>query len=241
MTRLLMTMRNDVTVQFRNNLYYIGIFVAVLIAVLLSRLVTGDALGSSVPNLMLALLGGSTMLYVAGMILFEKDEGTINALIVTPLNTSEYLGSKIITLTALATIEAMVSIIGAILILSNAGEVILPNFPILLLGIIALGAQYTLFGIILIVRYESITDFLVPVIAISLVLLLPGLYFSGIITSPVLLIIPSAAPTMIIQGAFTELSVAEWAYALGYTVALMGLMIVWAHRAFHTHIIMKVG
>ena len=106
MTRLLSAMKIDVRVQIRTKLYAIGIGAGILVAVALSQLAGPDQLFSVVPTLMLLVVGGSTLLYVAGLILFEKDEGTLKAIIVSPLRTSEYLWSKIITLTALATLEA---------------------------------------------------------------------------------------------------------------------------------------
>jgi fluoroquinolone transport system permease protein len=241
MTRLISAMKTDVTVQIRNNLYGIGIGVAVLIAGLLSQLANPAELAVTIPVTMLLVVGGSTLLYVAGLIIFEKDEGTLNALIVSPLRTSEYLWSKIITLTTLATLEAVVMVGGAMLIMSRSSALTMPNIPILLLGIVAMGVLYTLTGIILIVRYQQITDFLVPVLVIALVLQAPFVHFMGIIEHPAFLIIPTSAPTMLIQGAFVQLTMWEWVYALTYTAALIIGLTIWAYRAFNTHIIMKVG
>ena len=70
MTRLFSAIKTDVTVQVRNKLYAIGIGVAVLVAVMLAWLAEADQLPSVVPALMLLVIGGTTLLYVAGMILF---------------------------------------------------------------------------------------------------------------------------------------------------------------------------
>ncbi len=141
MNRLLSAMKTDVTVQLRNNLYSIGIGVGILVAVALSQLARPDQLFLAVPTLMLLVIGGTTLLYVAGMILFEKDEGTLNMVIVSPLRTWEYLASKIITLTALATLESAIMVGGAMLIMSWSAEISVPNLPILLIGIIAIGSK----------------------------------------------------------------------------------------------------
>ena len=239
MTRLLSAMKTDVTVQVRNNLYAIGIGVGGLIAVMLSQLSSPDQLFLAVPTLMLLVVGGTTLLYVAGMILFEKEEGTLNAVIVSPLRTSEYLCSKILTLTALATLESLIMIGGAMLIMSWSAEIIWPNIPILLIGIITIGVIYTLIGIVLIVRYDKITDFLMPMAAMATVLQLPFLYFLGIVEHPAFLIIPTSAPTVLMQGAYIQLAAWEWLYAIGYTALLIIALAIWASRAFHTHIIVN--
>ena len=240
MTRLLSAMKTDVTVQLRNKLYAIGIGVAVLVAVMFAWLAGADQLPSVVPALMLLVIGGTTLLYVAGMIVFERDEGTLHAVIVSPLRTSEYLWSKIITLTALATLESITMIGGAMLIMSRSEAVRLPNVPVLLLGILAIGVMYTLIGIVLIVRYDKIADFLIPMTAVFSVLEIPFVHFWGVIEHPAFLIIPTSAPTMLMQGAFISLAAWEWLYAIGYTAAWIVGLTIWAYRAFNTHIIMKL-
>ena len=138
---------------------------------------------------MLLVIGGTTLFYVAALILFERDEGTLKAIIVSPLRTSEYLWSKIITLAALATLESVTMIGGAMLIMSRTDEITLPNIPLMLIGIIAIGVMYTLIGIILIVRYDKITDVLIPMSGVAAILQLPFVYFLGWIEHPVLLVI----------------------------------------------------
>jgi len=240
MSRLLSAMRTDVTVQVRNSLYAIGLGTGVIVAVALSQLASPPQLSGVVPALMLLVVGGSTLLYVSGMIIFEKDEGTLNAVIVSPLRTSEYLWSKILTLTGLATLESLVMIGGAMLIMRRAGPLPLPNIPLLLAGIVASGVIYTLIGIVLIVRFDSITDFLVPMAAIATVLQLPFVYFLGWMSHPALLAIPTSAPTLLMQAAYIPLAAWEWLYAIGYTTLLILGLSWWAYRAFQTHIIMKV-
>jgi len=178
MSRLISAVKTDVTVQLRNNLYTIGILVGIIIALATSQLTGPQNLYLVVPGLMLMVAGGSTLLYVSGMIIFEKDEGTLNATIVSPLKTSEYLLSKVITLTALSALESFVMIGGAMFIMNFSDKVTLPNIPLLFIGILAIGVIYTLIGIILIVRFESITEFLIPMTLIAGLLQLPILYFS---------------------------------------------------------------
>lgn len=241
MMRLRSAMQTDVTVQLRNKLYTIGIVVGLLTAVALGQLVTPDYLPLWVPSLMLVVVGGSTLLYVSGMIIFEKDEGTLNAIIVSPLRISEYLWAKIITLTALATLESIVMIGGAMLILSWHYNLLWPNIPLLLVGIIAIGIIYTLIGIILVVRFESITDFLLPMAALAVPLQIPVLYFLGLVEHPIFLLVPTSAPTILMYGAYTSLENWQWLYGLGYTAFWISGLSIWAYRAFQTHIIAKVG
>jgi fluoroquinolone transport system permease protein len=241
MSRLLAAMKTDMTVQVRNKLYTIGISVGVLIAGMLAWLAEPDQLGFVAPATLLLVVGGSTLLYVAAMILFEKTEGTLDAVVVSPLRTSEYLGSKVATLTLLASVESAVMIGGGMLLMRLGGEVPLPNLPILAAGTALLCIVYTLVGIVSVVRYDSITEFLVPMAAIASVLQLGFLYFLGVVEHWSLLVVPTSAPAMIIYGASAELTVGQWVYAIGYTVVSIGVLAFWARRAFHRHITLKRG
>ncbi len=241
MTRLLSAMKLDVKVQVRNNLYAIGIGVGVLVAILLSQLVTAEQLPAVIPTVMMLVIGGSTLLYVSGMIIFEKDEGTINAAFISPLRPSEYLASKTITLTTLATIESAVMIGGTTFLISLGQDITLPNILLLLAGVVLIGVMYTLIGIGLVVRYDKITEFLIPMSLIAVVLQLAFLYFVGFVDSPILLAIPVSAPTMIMVGAYQDLTMVEWLYAIIYTGVLLVGLSIWAFRAFEKHIIMQVG
>lgn len=241
MSRLLSAMKLDFTIQVRNSLYTIGISVGLLIAVAIWRLADPGQMWAIVPTLMLLVVGASTLLYVAGMILFERDEGTLAATIVSPLTTEQYLGAKLITLTALATLEALVMVGGGMALMSLSKPLDLPNLPLLLLGVIAIGLFYTLVGIILVVRFDKITDFLVPMAGIAVILQIPFLYFLGWIQLPALLLIPTSAPAMLMRGAYIPLAAWEWVYAIGYTGLMLILCSFWARRAFRTHVISRAG
>ena len=241
MNRLLTAIKTDVTVQIRTNLYTIGIGVGVVVAVALSQLAPPDQLFTVIPTLMLLVIGGSTLLYVAGMILFEKDEGTLNAVIVSPMRATEYLWSKILTLSGLATLESIIMIGGTMLIMSLSETMTWPNLFLLLTGIIFIGVIYTLIGIIMIVRFDKITDFLIPMSGVAVVLQLPFLYFLGWVEQDILLVIPTSAPTVLMQAAYGPLTTGEWVYGVGYTTTLVTILSIWAYRAFQTHIVAKGG
>jgi fluoroquinolone transport system permease protein len=242
MRRFLFALTTDVRVQLRNNLYTIGIMVALICALLMAKVFQPEQLVYGVPTMLLLVAGGTTLLYVAGMILFEKDEGTLAALVVSPLKPTEYLWSKIVSLTLLMTIESLVMMGGAMALMKFSGaEVALSQLALALPGVVLLGIFHTLVGIVMIVRYDTITSFLVPMIFVAVFLQLPALYFLGIFESPLLLLIPTGAPTMIVRAGFTGLEAWEWGYGLAYTaVAIAGLSF-WAQGAFEKHIIKRIG
>lgn len=235
MSRFSASVRTDFQVQVRNNLYAIGIIVSAILAVAMAYLVRPDQMPIVAVAALILIAGGSTLLYVGAMIIFEKDEGTVRALTVSPVRSWEYLGAKVATLTLIATLETAIIVGGAMLILGAAAS--FPNVLLLILATWAMGALYTLIGVVLVVRFRSITDFLVPLSLIATVLQLPFFYFLGIFSHPALLAIPTAAPAMILWGAYYPLAPWEWAYALGYTTLLLAGLSFWANASFKRYIV----
>ena len=241
MSRLLTAIKTDIIVQYRTKLYAVGIVVALIVGVALSQLARPAHLPAAVPTLLLLVIGGSTLLYVAAMIVFERDEGTMQATIVSPLRVSEYLWSKIVSLTLLATVESAVIVGVAMGVMEISDTVPLPNLALLLTGAVSIGVMYTLVGIVLIVRYRSITDFLVPMTGVVILLQMPFIHFLGVVEHSLFLVAPTSAPTVLMQSAYRPLSGWEWAYAIGYTALWIGLLAVWADRAFRRHIVTQAG
>ncbi len=236
MTRLLAAVRTDVSLQARNQLYPISIGISLLLAAALAWLSTPDALVRTVPMGVLFIVGGSTLMYVVAMILLEKDDGTLDAIIVSPLRPVEYLAAKVATLTGLATLEGLLITLGTVVWLGRGGTWVWPSAAMLLLGLIGLGVMHTLIGIILVVRHQRIMEALLPMGGIATILQIPAFYFVGALPHPVALVIPSAAPCMLIRGAFTSLQPWEWAYGIGYTLLSIGVLALWTQRAFIRHI-----
>lgn len=235
------TIRKDVKVQVRNKLYAISIGLACVFAIIFSILLKPEQIITVIPAAMLLLVGGTTLVFVGGLILSEKEEGILHAIIVSPLSAKAYLGSKIMTLTFLASIEVMIMVGIPIIYLSIIKGTRLPNLFILIVGIIVINLLYTILGIALTVRFNKITDYMIPVVMLMIILQIPIVHFWQIFEHPLFLIIPTSAPIMFIQGAFISLTFWEWLYAIVY----MGLMLIgltkWALKAYDKHIIMKVG
>jgi fluoroquinolone transport system permease protein len=238
MNRVLAATRTDVALQARNQLYGISILFAAVMVGALIWLSSSTSLHRTVPMAVLFVVGGSTLLYIVAMVLLERDDGTLEAVSVSPLRPAEYLAAKVASLTALAVFEGVVLTGGTIVWLDptvlGGGTV-----PLLLVGLVALGAMHTFIGVIIVVRYSRIMEALMPMGLVALVLQVPALYFVGALPSKVALLIPSAAPAMFLRGAFVPLATWEWAYAIVGTAITLATAAVWAHRAFILHIIHK--
>lgn len=238
MKRLMNEIKTGMVVQFRNGLYHVGIGVGVLVAIAVSQLINANILSLTMVGIMLLIIGGSTLLYVAAILMFERDEDTISATIVSPLTTTEYIIAKATSLTILATLESFVSFGGALVIMYFQGvEFEFPNFLILTISLFAICIIFVLMGIILAVRYKSITDFIMPMAAVIIFLQIPIFYFVGFSSSWLLLLFPVSPPTMMMLGAFGEMQNWQYIYSIGYSVICIIGLFYWAKAAFAKHVI----
>ncbi len=238
--RLAAAIALDAKVQARNQLWGISVFVGLVGAAALAWLSPPDRVGGTIPMALLLFAGGSTLLYVVAMLLMERSDGTLSAISVSPLRRWEYLASKVLTLTALATIESVVMAYGALAVLARRDAVDWPS-PVFFAGVVALGALHVLIGVILVVRYRRINEVLLPMGAIALVLQLPAFWMVGAIEGSWALAIPSAAPTLLVRAGFVPLTIGQWIYAVAGTTALLVGAALWASRAFERHVVRRGG
>lgn len=231
MNRIAATLRVDVTNQARNRLYVIGIGVALGIGFCIRLLVAEEYYARALPAFFLVGLGSTTYLFVAGMVLFEKSERTLDALNVTPLRFHEYLLSKIVTLTAFAVFE---SVLVLAVVTGLDGFKAAP----LIAGMTLMGAMYTLMGFAQVVRYRTVTDFLIPgAVFVGVVVQLPLLNTFDVFPSPVWYLVPTHAPLLLMQAAFESIETWQWFYGFAYTGAV--LLALWraGRTAFIRHIV----
>ena len=189
-------------------MYAFVAFASVVIILVMRRFFTGELLAFMLPLTLFGALGATGYGFIAGMILFERNENTLSALIVSPLRINEYLLSKVFTLTVLACLE------GTIITILSYGVKL--NIGLLMLGFFILGLFYSLVGFIVVVRYTSVTDFLMTAFYYFIPLSIPMIKLLGLWESPVFYLWPTYAPVLLVQGAFYGITPADLIYSLVY-------------------------
>jgi fluoroquinolone transport system permease protein len=184
MTGFLTALRWDVVLQARNGFYWAtGFLVLVVGGLLLNVPATARADGAAwVPALLAVNLQITTFFFVAGLMLLERDEGTLTALAVSPFSPGAYLATRTITLTTLATVET----VAVVLIVFGASG----SWGLILSGTAALGVIYTGFGSAVGARYPSVNEMLLPASVFVSVLLLPLLPHFGLVSRAPFLVHP---------------------------------------------------
>lgn len=234
MTRLLATIRWDVQLQIRNGFYYAAAFVAIVFGgILISLSLTQATLTILLPAILFENMLINTFYFVSALVLLEKGEGTIEGLIVTPLRQSEYLISKLLTLSLLSLVEGV-----AFTLLVYGFDF---NLLWLIVSMLLLGALYTLWGFIVVIRYDSINSFLFPSFLITSIVSIPLLEHFDLWSSWILYVHPLQAPLVLMRAAFQPVPTWQLVYGMGYAAVWIGIVYLWSHRAFHRFVITKEG
>ncbi|MEO5953904.1 MAG: ABC transporter permease, partial [Chloroflexia bacterium] len=239
--RLISTMWCDVRLQFRNGFYYATAFVTVAYALAISQLrgTIASDMAALLPVFVLDSMVVGTFYFVAGLVLLEKGDGTLEALVVSPLKPWEYLASKVITLASLSIAQYLVVVI--LFAGLNLGTLAV------ILGVALAAAIYILIGFISVIRYTSISDYLVPSIPYTGFLLLPlatyvlGLGQGTTIFEYLILLHPLEAPLKLLQAAFMPVDAWQIAYGLlysGFWIFLLGRL---SLRSFARYVVEKAG
>ena len=232
MTRLNATISWDMRLQWRNGFYYAAIAMVVMYLLAFSQ-IPKDNLVWLLPLMLMGNMVIGTFYFMGGLVLLEKDEGSLEARVITPLRPAEYIAAKVVTLTALSVLES-----GLIVLVSYGLHV---NWLALLAGVMETAVFLCLAGFIIVVRYDSINEYLLPSILYTTLIGLPLVAYLAGWDHWLLYLHPMQATLTLIEGAWQPLSWWQTAYALTYPV----LWIAWFSRlslhAFHRFVIMKQG
>jgi fluoroquinolone transport system permease protein len=228
MKRLTSALRLEVTLQVRQKFLHAAVFSGLIwLAVLLPMSHVLRPIAE--PYILLGDIAIIGFFFIGGSVFFEKQERTLGAVISTPLRFSEYLCAKLIVLLA-------VSVCVALIVVSAAHGFAYRPLP-LLTGLVLGTVLMLLVGFITALPFSSVSDwFMSATVPLAVLTGLPVLYFSGVWESPMLYLIPTLGPLLLLGEAFSQVTLAPWqvAYALLYPLASMTVLF-WTARALFGH------
>ncbi len=171
------------------------------------------------------------IMFIGALVLFEKTENTLQALTVTPMETRTYFLSKIISLTTLAVVSALL-----FLFLVHGIEF---NYVYMLTGVVLTCVFLILVGFLLVARCNSINEYLLMMMFAFLLLLVPPiLYATGIYEHVLFYLWPTQASFILFDGVFADTPLTEAVYAVGYLVVWILGCYYLAKKAFYKHIVL---
>jgi fluoroquinolone transport system permease protein len=233
MKRLTASIVCDIRLQLRNGFYYAATFVAVFWALALSR-ISPDVLTLWMPVFILSNILINTFYFMAGLVLLEKAEGTLIAQSVTPLQSWEYLVSKVISLTLVSVCESFV------IVIFGYGAGFSP--VVFLFGVMCSAVLFALTGFLLVIRYDSVNEFLFPSFLFTLLFAPPFLSYFGLLGSGWLIYLhPIQGSLLLTQAAFQNVAGWEAIYSISYSILAMGAALVLSQRALKRFVIAVEG
>lgn len=228
MTRLLATIRCDVTIQVRSGFYAATAFVTVVWTLILLQAGALDLRWLLPPMLVGNLLIG-TFSFIGGLVLLEKGQGTLIAQVVTPLRGGEYLAAKVLTLSALALAETLVLVAAIVGWRFNAA--------LLVAGVALASALYCLAGFIAVARYAAISEYLLPSGLYVAALWMPLIAALAQWRHWLLYLHPMSAPLVLLEAAFGPVNPWLVAYGFVYSALWIAALVFLSRRAFQRWII----
>jgi fluoroquinolone transport system permease protein len=212
-------------VQARNGFYWASAFLVVVLGALLLRVPAAARSDEAawVPAMVVVNFQITTFFFVAGLLLLEREEGTLNALAVSPFSPGAYLAARTITLTALAAVESM----ALVWIAFGSGG----SWLLVVSGAAALGVINTGFGAAVGARYASVNALLLPASALVTLLLLPLLPHFGLLPRLPFLLHPIEPALALIRAGYGAAGPGEIAFGVAGSSAWSALAFRWGRES----------
>lgn len=229
MTQLKTMLKWDVILQSRYKIIHLSILSVIIYYMSLVAVPSINTIEFKTLYLVMdpTLIG---IMFVGALVLFEKTENTLQALIVTPMETRTYFFSKIISLTVLSLVSGFLFVFLA--------HGIQFHYLYMIAGIVLTSIFLILLGFLMVARCKSINEYLGLMILAFLLLFVPPLLdISGIYEHVVFYLWPSQAAFLLFDGVFGTVSFFDTAYSIIYlTIWIIGFYVL-AKKAFYNHIV----
>lgn len=217
-------LRWDVILQARNGFYWASAFLVLVVGGLLLALPAAARANEAawVPAVLAVNLQITTFFFVAGLILLERDEGTLAALAVSPFSPGAYLAVRTVTLTALAAVETIAVVWIAF---DSAG-----SWLLMLSGSAALGVIYTGLGAAIGARYTSVNAFLLPASLVVSLLLLPLLPHFGLAPRRLFLVHPIEPALTLMRAGYGAADTGQLVFGVVGSFAWSSVAFLWGRN-----------
>ena len=179
------------------------------------------------------------LMFVGALVLFEKSENVLQALVITPMKTDDYLLSKLISLTCLSLVSATLFMV--LMIFFNDVSF---NLFYLVIGVLLTSVMLILLGFIIVSRVSNINGYLLGMMIGFIGLTFPPLlHLFDLVDSPLFYLWPTQASFLLFDGVFHTGALEPWEiiYGIGYQLIWICFFYIFAKKAFYKHIVLKGG
>jgi fluoroquinolone transport system permease protein len=198
----------DILLQYKYGFYYIYLFFTLFYIALISALPT--AWRNPAATLLIftdpAALG---MFFMGALVLYEKGERALDSLAVSPVRPHEYVLSKIISLSIIATATASA-------IALYAGLATKPAY--FLFGVFFGSSLFSALGLIVAVQIKTLNEFIIYTTPLQLIINIPAFFYAFAKDSPWLLFHPGSSIIELLRSGSSSLPAV--AILLTWTIAM---------------------
>lgn len=226
--RILSAFKYDVKFQVRHGFYYAYLFVTVVYIAGL-RLVPETY--RTLATVLVIFTDPSVLgfFFIGGVLLLEKGQNTLESLFVTPLRVSEYIWSKVASLTMLSLLSSL-----AIAVFTLGPGV---NIALLALGVGLGSVFFTLLGFALAARARSLNQYFFYSIPTA-IFDLPLLKYLGLPDTWLYYLLPSQPELLLIEGAAGRITPGQTLYAAVALCIWIGIAYRWAQSWFYRYTVL---
>ncbi|MGI5853742.1 MAG: hypothetical protein ACOX8I_05410 [Bacillota bacterium] len=218
MDRLMPLIKGDFNRLNKYNLFAAN-FVVMLIWTALVWFINIGQLEQFVPVILLADSTMMTILLVGATLFYEKQEHTMNSIMVSPVTEDEYLLAKIIV----NVLNSLITVIFISAVLYFFKDVTY-NYLLIALAAIIVTTVHTLIGIFLSYHAKNFTSVLINLMVYSIVCLFPTIFASfGLIKAEVakfLIVLPPEAAGILFSAGFRETELWKQIFGYAYLIVL---------------------
>jgi hypothetical protein len=220
----------DIRLQFRYGFY--AVYAVLTVVFIIGLWMMGPELRTDAAVLLIVtdptLLG---FYFIAALVLFEKEEGVLAALVTSPLGDRGYLASKVISLSLLAVVAAIV-----VAVLGH-GSISIPGLMVLVGGVALSASLFVLIGFVAVARFDSINEYFISAVGWGIILFLPLFGYVGFVETWLFYLLPAQPALILIEAGFRPVAPWKVAYGISYLVIANAIGYWWAQQAFRRHIV----
>jgi len=178
-------------------------------------------------------------LFCAVLVYYEKSENVLQAIVTTPLKPSQYLTSKVITLTFVA---VFVSVIVTIFPYAIENEFEWTRLWYLVAAVGLSAPVGILTGFIIGARYKTFNEYLLSMMPYILLLMIPMLSSSGITEDYwFYYLIPTQGTLLLINALWSSVETWQIIYAICYLIVWIGILAKISLRSYERYFIIEQG
>jgi fluoroquinolone transport system permease protein len=226
--RLLNAIRSDIRFQIKQGFYFIYLIITVMYLVILS-MVPENILTIALPLVVFSDPSVLGLFFIGGIIMLEKEQGIIQVLVISPLKTTEYIISKVVSLSLISTLSG--------LLLTIFGTKAYPDWILLTISIFLTSSVFTLCGIMINAGCNTVNQYIIKTIPYMLLLVLPCFSLIGFKYSYLFNIFPSVSALKLMLGAFTGIGTMEAILLILFLLFVNFLLFIKSVKIFENKIV----